>query len=134
MYNLIRPEDKSRNVPARHITADRYSGVSRIQLQQAYFAKFFRGSSNRWRYLVKKDRFSMERDNLSYFSRLGLATPAVVAHGYSARYGLLQEAVLVTREVADACNLLEYIAAGQLYQRGVAGAREVLGQEPRHIE
>lgn len=117
-----------RQSPAEQLTSDRFSAVSRLALDATYYVKFYRGNSNWWRFLLGRDRFSMERDNLAYFASLGLATPTLVAHGFRTRCGVLREAVLVTREVPGSCNLLEYIQDRRLYQKGVPGARQILGQ------
>lgn len=114
--------------PGTSITSDRYSGVSRVELTHNYYVKFFRGRSNWVRHLLKRDRYSLEVRNLNYFSSLGLATPAIAATGHRTFCGLLVAGALVTREVEDSQNLLEYMREGKLYAGGSASARELLAQ------
>ena len=114
--------------PGEQVTADSVSGVRRLSLDKTYYLKVFTGRGNWWRFMLRKDRFSLEKRNLAYFASLGLATPPLVAHGHRSRSGILRDAVLVTEEVAGALDLQRYIAEGLLYREGVAGARSLLGQ------
>lgn len=114
--------------PGEQITADSVSGVRRLSLNKSYYLKVFTGRGNWWRFLLGKDRFSVEKSNLAYFASLGLATPPLVAYGHRTRSGILRVAVLVTEEVAGALDLQKYITEGMLYRDGVTGARSLLGQ------
>lgn len=114
--------------PMEQITLDALSGVSRLQLGANYYVKVFNGAGNRLQHLIGTGRFQRERRNYHYFAELGLATPDLVAWGCETRFGLLQRAVLVTREVTGALDLEKFINSGALYQQGSPGAREVLGQ------
>jgi lipopolysaccharide kinase (Kdo/WaaP) family protein len=112
--------------PAQPITRDSRSGVSRLSLEHCYYVKLFNGPNNRLQHLLGTGRYQRELLNLGYFEELGLATPQLVAHGHRLRLGLLQDAALVTREVAGAVDLEKFIQAGQLYAKGRAGARNIL--------
>ncbi len=115
-------------IPGTRITSDSRSGVSRIELDQNYYVKIFRGRGNRWHHLLRRDRYSVEIRNLEYFSSLGIATPTIVATGHRKVCGLLAAGVLVTREVENSQNLLEYLQGGKLYSEGPANARQLLTQ------
>jgi hypothetical protein len=110
------------------VTRDALSGVARLQLDGSYYVKVFSGAGNRLQHLIGTGRFQRELRNYGYFAELGLATPELVAWGCDTRLGILQRAVLVTREVTGAIDLEKYIASGQLYKNGAADAREILGQ------
>ena len=60
--------------PMEAITSDKFSAVSRLDLQQRYYVKVFSGRHNRWQYLLGRSRYQCEVRNLAYFARLGLAT------------------------------------------------------------
>jgi tRNA A-37 threonylcarbamoyl transferase component Bud32 len=115
-------------LPGTTVTSDRYSGVSRIELTHNYYVKFFRGRSNWLRHLLRRDRYSLEVRNLTYFSSLGLATPAIAATGHRKVFGLLLAGVLVTREVENSHNFLQHLHDGKLYADGPTGARQLLAQ------
>jgi len=114
--------------PMASITQDAASGVSHLSLQQNYYVKTFQGRGNRIQHLLGRSRFQRELHNLQYFSKLGLATPELVAHGLQYRMGLMHRAVMVTREVPGAVDLEQYLRAGKLYEQGRAGARKILKQ------
>ncbi len=113
--------------PMQQVTRDSLSGVSLLQLAGNYYVKDFSGSGNRLQHLVGTGRFQRELRNYQYFAELGLATPDLVAWGCETRLGMLQRAVLVTREAAGATDLEKFIASGKLYSEGIGGAREILG-------
>jgi tRNA A-37 threonylcarbamoyl transferase component Bud32 len=112
--------------PAQRITLDARSGVSRLCLQHNYYIKVFNGPANRLQHLLGIGRYQRELRNLRYFAELGLATPALAAYGHRYHRGLLHDAVMVTREVTGAVDLEKLTQTGQLYARGVAGARNIL--------
>jgi len=114
--------------PAEQVTLDRRSGVSRLSLAQTYYVKRFQGTGSRVKFCLGISRYQRELRNLQYFNRLGLATPRLVAHGYESRAGLLQQAVLVTAEVTGAIDLEQFLAAGKLYENGLASARRLLAK------
>jgi serine/threonine protein kinase len=108
------------------ITKDSLSGVTRLDLESTYYVKTFNGPGNRLQHFLGIGRYQRELHNLQYFSKLGLATPELVAYGQTSRLGLLQQAVMVTREVSGAVDLERFITSGQLYAKGVQGARKIL--------
>jgi hypothetical protein len=117
--------------PAETVTLDARSGVSRLQLTATYYVKVFAGPGNRLQHLLGIGRYRRERRNLALFASMGLATPALAAHGHDLRWGLLQRAALVTREVPAASTLRDLMVAGQLYRGGVYHARRILGELAR---
>jgi hypothetical protein len=125
---VFRSLDAVTRAPAEQVTLDRRSGVSRLSLAQAYYVKRFKGAGSRVKFCLGISRYQRELRNLQYFTRLGLATPRLVAHGYESRAGLLQRAVLVTAEVTGAIDLEQFLAAGKLYEHGLASARRLLAK------
>lgn len=120
--------DKLLQEPMESITRDAASGVSRLRLTQTYYVKTFHGRGNRIKHLLGRSRFQRELRNLQYFSSLGLATPELVAHGLKSHLGLIDRAVMVTREVPGAMDLERYLRGGNLYAQGRPGARRILEQ------
>jgi hypothetical protein len=114
--------------PLEAVTRDSVSAVSRLVLQGTYYVKTFAGRKSRLRHLLGISRYQRELANLEYFRQLGLPTPSLVAHGERKRMGLLDQAVLVTAEVAEATDLLALVRAGEFYARGKDCAREMLSQ------
>jgi tRNA A-37 threonylcarbamoyl transferase component Bud32 len=110
----------------RQITLDRRSGVSRLDGESTYFVKTFHGRGSRFKHCLGISRYQRELRNLERFRTLGLNTPDLVAHGYRSRFGFFQQAVLVTREVAGAKDLRQFVKEGSLYRNGVPGARALL--------
>jgi serine/threonine protein kinase len=117
--------------PMEAVTRDRFSAVSRLDLQHRYYVKVFSGRHNRWQHLLGRSRYQREIRNLAYFARLGLATPELVAHGRRLRRGLLDSAALVTEEVTGAVDLYQLVCSGAFYSRGTATARRILDQLAR---
>ena len=117
--------------PMEAVTRDRFSAVSRLDLQQRYYVKVFSGRYNRWQHLLGRSRYQREVRNLAYFARLGLATPELVAHGRRLHLGLLEDAALVTAEVTGAVDLYQLVCSGAFYSRGTATARKILDQLAR---
>ncbi|NCF17682.1 MAG: hypothetical protein GWP63_05520 [Haliea sp.] len=113
-------------MPKQQVTLDRRSGVAILALKHNYFVKAFPGRGSRIKHLLGISRYQREVRNLAMFRKLGLATPQLVAHGHHSRLGLLQEAVLVTREVENAADLEQVLREKTLYGNGVIGARKVL--------
>ena len=134
--DVIPPADRERfsslasvlGAPSTPVTRDARSAVALLSLQQKYYVKTFFGPGNRLQYLLRIGRYQRELRNLRYFASLGLATPPLAAHGHTLRWGVLQQAALVTREVTDAPTLKQLMAAGGLYREGVEGARRILEQ------
>ena len=114
--------------PSEQVTRDSISGVSRLGLGATYYIKVFAGRKSRLRHLLGVSRYQRELGNLAYFRSLGLHTPDLVAAGYRTRAGLLQDAVLVTREVGAATDLLDLVRSDRFYARGRQGARRLLAQ------
>ena len=114
--------------PMQQITLDRRSGTARLDLQHNYYVKTFAGRGSRIKDWLHISRYRREVRNLELFDAIGLRTPQVVARGHDYRAGLLQRAMLVTAEVADAVDLEELIRQKILYQHGVPGARHILAQ------
>jgi tRNA A-37 threonylcarbamoyl transferase component Bud32 len=112
--------------PMQQITLDRRSGVSRLDGESTYFVKNFRGRGSRLKFCLGISRYQRELRNLNLFKTLGLNTPDLVAYGHRSRFGLFQQAVLVTREVSGAADLAELLNGGSFYRDGVRGARAIL--------
>ena len=108
------------------ITQDDRSGVSRLQLQGAYYVKIYSGWKELLGQIFYKSRFEAELANQYYFSELGICTPQVAAFGRELRWGICQRTAMVTREVANSTTLEELINKGDLYKNGVARTRELL--------
>jgi serine/threonine protein kinase len=117
--------------PKQQVTLDRRSGVSRLSAGVIYYVKTFQARGSRLKHAFGISRFQRELRNLDLFNKLGLNTPALVAHGQWSRLGLWQGSVLVTREVADARDLGEILEAGDFYRDGVSGARAILDELAR---
>lgn len=129
--DAFRSADQLLQLPMEPVTRDRRSAVSRLSLRSVYYVKTFVGHGSRLKYWLGISRYQREVRNLQYFSRLGLDTPLLVASGHQSRLGLLQQAVLVTREVENAIDLEQIIRDAALYRDGVAGARVVLAKLAR---
>jgi hypothetical protein len=114
--------------PMEQVTRDSVSGVSRLCLAATYYVKVFAGRKSRLRQLLGISRYQRELNNLAYFRSLGLRTPDLVACGHRTRGGLLHDAVLVTREVGAATDLLELVRSDRFYARGRQAARLILAQ------
>ena len=123
---LFASPERLLQAPMQQITLDRRSGVSRLDGESAYFVKTFRGRGSRLKFRLGISRYQRELHNLDLFNGLGLRTPELVAHGHRSRFGLLERAVLVTREVAGAQDLRQALQEGTLYRNGVPGARAIL--------
>jgi len=113
-------------LPMQQVTLDRRSGVARLKLEAIYYVKTFQGRGNRLKHCLGISRYQREIRNLRYFATLGLGTPTLLAFGQRYRLGLLQHAVLVTREVDNAIDLERALGEDRLYQHGVCGARKIL--------
>ena len=114
--------------PKQQVTLDRRSGVSRLSAGAVYYVKTFPARGSRLKHAFGISRFQRELRNLDLFNKLGLNTPALVAHGQWSRPGLWQGAVLVTREVTGAKDLETIAEEGSLYRDGVAGVRAILDE------
>jgi tRNA A-37 threonylcarbamoyl transferase component Bud32 len=112
--------------PRQQITLDRRSGVSRLQGELTYYVKTFRGRGSRLKFCLGISRYQRELRNLELFNKLGLHTPKLVAYGQRSSFGLLKEAVLVTREVDGAQDMEQLLNERGFYRNGVGGARAIL--------
>jgi tRNA A-37 threonylcarbamoyl transferase component Bud32 len=110
------------------ITLDSRSGVSRLDLENTYYVKTFKGAGSRIKFWFNASRYQRELNNLRYFNSLGLETPTLIAYGHQTHLGVLQQAVLVTAEVADATDLEQIARSGDLYRKGVPAAQEILSE------
>jgi hypothetical protein len=108
------------------ITLDSRSGVSRLDLEKTYYVKTFKGPGSRIKFWFNTSRYQRELRNLRYFNSLGLETPALIAYGHQTHLGVLQQAVLVTAEVADAADLEQIARSGDLYRNGIPAVRKIL--------
>ncbi|HSV99531.1 MAG TPA: lipopolysaccharide kinase InaA family protein [Sedimentisphaerales bacterium] len=70
-----------------------------------YYVKRYSPRGKHFRKVFSRNRPVVEWRNLTYFARMGIPVPRVVAYGSQYRLGLLRRGALVTEEVPQAVDL-----------------------------
>lgn len=77
------------------------------------YAKRYRYSSPRWRYLFYKNRGRMEVWSYSRLRELGIPCPEVLAFCEKTRYGRFHWCLIVTKEIPNSRNLFDLLSTDQ---------------------
>jgi tRNA A-37 threonylcarbamoyl transferase component Bud32 len=94
-------------IKGTYLTGSPYSGLYRVESPIGYlYVKIYRSAGKHLRRFIGRSRPQAEWENLKLFENWGINVPDRIAYGERRVWGLFRMAVIVTREVPFAVDLM----------------------------